>query len=630
MAMRVAVLLCASAIAFGQSPPESRAPYSATVAQHGTSVTVSVGHVDPSKTASDPLREFENVVVQVRIADIASSSPLAGSSPAVWIDRTADGEHTTPEQCVGKVKRFAEGSTFSHTELDLTSYSVVMMNSDATLTVVDPRFGYGDTRLLAMVSLEGPGEDWALTEDGARLFVSVPSAHAVVAVDTAAWRVMSSAASIPQASRVGLQPDEGYLWVAYGGDEEDSGVVAVNPRDMRTAARIRTGRGYHHMAFSADSAFAFVTNSRDGTVSVIDVRRLAKAGDVQVGAGPTWIAYSDLARAAYVANEGDGKIIAIDAAERTVRAIVQAAPGLGQIRFAPGGRFALIVNPSNDMIYVVDATSNRLVQQGKLDKGPNQIAFTNAQAHIRHRGSDAVLMIALANLGRTGAEMSVADFSGGRHPPGDMSRPTPADGIVQASGENGVLVANPGDRSVYFYMEGNAAPMGNVSNAGHEPRAVLSVDRSLRERSPGVYETTAKLPAAGSYDLALFLDRPRLVSCFDLSVAPDPALTRATQPKLKIEPRAVRSAATGEPAHLAFRLTFVDTGQPVIGAKDVIILMVGAMWQRREVASHSGDGVYSVDFVVPRPGLYTVLLSVPSRGLNYVQSATVEVKGQPH
>ncbi|MBV8706695.1 MAG: YncE family protein [Acidobacteriaceae bacterium] len=606
-----------------------RAPYSQTAVQNGTSISVNIGHADPAKTASDPLTEFEHVVVRVSFKDVASGSPLPGGSPAAWIDRRITGEQTTLDQCVGKVKRFAEGSTFSHSEVDLTSYFVVIMNSDPTLTVVDPRFGYGDTRLLAMVSLHGPGEDWILTEDGKRLFVSVPAANEVVAVDTAAWKVISSAGSIPRAARVALQPDEAYLWAAYNGDE-NSGVAVLNARDMNVVARIRTGRGYHHMAFSADSSLAFVTNPSDGTVSVIDVRKLVKLTDVPVGVKPTWIAYSDLAKAAYVANEGDGKIVAIDTAQHKIRATMSATPGLGQIRFAPGGRFALAVNPNDDKIYVVDAASNQIVQQGKLDKGPDQIAFTNKTAHIRHRGSDVVLMIALASLGTGNTEISAADFPGGRYPPGEMSLPTPADGIVQASGENGVLVANPGDKSVYFYMEGSAAPMGNLSNYGREPRAVLSVDRNLRERSPGVYETTATLPAAGSYDFALFLDRPRTVSCFNFPIASDPSLIRAKPPKLKIEPRITASTVAGEPTDLAFRLTFADTGKPDTEAKDVVILMVGPTWQRRSVASHRGDGIYSVDFKVPAPGIYNVLLSSQSRGLTYLPYATVTVKSRPN
>jgi YVTN family beta-propeller protein len=587
-----------------------------------------MNHVDSSKSASEPLREFENVAIQLRISDAATQSPLSGTSPAAWIDRRMGGQ-PTPEQCAGKVKRLAEGSTFSHTDLDLTSYFVVMMNADPSLTVVDPRFGYGDTRLLAMIGLPGPGEDWMLSQDRKHLFVSVPSANEVVSIDTAAWKVTSSA-RVTRAARIALQPDGAHLWVSYGANDDDSGVYVLNPRDMKILARIKTGRGYHHIAFTANSSLAFVTNPRDGTVSVIDIPKLSRVADVPTGEKPNWIAYSDLAKAAYVANEGDGKIVAIDAVTHTKRAIINGSPGLGQIRFAPGGRFALAVNPTDNMIYVIDAATNRLIKRGRVESGPDQIAFTNKEAHIRQRGSDAVLMIALSSLATPETEISVADFSGGRRPPGEMSLHTPADGVVQASGENGVLVANPGDKSVYFYMEGNAAPMGNFSNYGHEPRAVLSVDRSLQERSPGVYETTAKLPAAGSYDFAMFLDRPRVVSCFDLSVVPDPNVARMKPPKLKIEPRGASSAILGQAAHIAFRVTFAESGKPDIAAKDILVLMAGPMWQDRQIASHTGDGLYSVDFKVPVPGTYRVLLSSPSQGLAFAQYATVEVTPRPN
>lgn len=619
LALATLIAVCSNASA--------QAPYSRTALQNGTNVAVSIRPVDPKKTE---LRERDTVVVQVRFTDAATNSPLAGGSPAAWIDRRSGAQPITQAQCVGKVKRFAEGSTFSRTEMDLTSYFVVTMNSDPTLTVVDPRFGYGDTRLLAMVTLNGPGEDWALTADGKRLFVSVPASNEVVAVDATSWRIAEAAGSIPRAARVALQPDEAYLWVAYGGDDEDSGVVVLTARDLKAAARIRTGRGYHHLAFTQDSAFAFVSNPGDGTVTVIDVRKLAVAANVKVGARPLWLAYSDLAKAVYVANEGDGKIVAIDAVDHTVRATMEATPGLGQIRFAPGGRFALAVNPTDDLIYVVDASSNRIVQKGRLDKGPNQIAFTNKTAHIRHRGSDAVLMIVLATLGGPGTEISVADFSGGRRPSGEMARPTPADGIVQASGENGVLVANPGDKAVYLYMEGAAAPMGNLSNYGREPRAVLSIDRNLRESSPGVFETTTTLPAAGLYDLAVFLDRPRTVSCFALQVAADPALTRAQPPRLKVEHRVAASVGVGDPALLEFRLTLADTGEPVTDARDVVILVAGSTWQARELATHRADGVYSASFKIPAAGVYNVFLSSSSRGLAHQRYATVTVVGRPN
>ena len=133
------------------------------------------------------------------------------------------------------------------------------------------------------------------------------------------------------------------------------------------------------------------------------------------------------------------------------------------------------------------------------------------------------------------------------------------------------------------------------------------------------------MPAAGSYDFAIFLDQPRIVTCFDLPIASDPSSARVVPPKLRIEPRVAPSAGAGEPTHLAFRLTFAETDKPNTEVKDVLILMQGPLWQRRDVASHLGDGVYAVDFAVPTPGVYTVLLSSPSQSLNYLPYATVTI-----
>ena len=78
--------------------------------------------------------------------------------------------------------------------------------------------------------------------------------------------------------------------------------------------------------------------------------------------------------------------------------------------------------------------------------------------------------------------------------------------------------------------------------------------------------------------------------------------------------------------HLSFRLTFAANGKPDTAAKDVTILVVApGLWQRREVAQHTSDGVYSVDFVIPTPGLYTVFLASAFGGLPYAQYATIEI-----
>jgi len=363
----------------------------------------------------------------------------------------------------------------------------------------------------------------------------------------------------------------------------------------------------------------------------VDVRQLVKTKDVAIGGSPLWIAWSVLAQAAYVSSEADGAVVAIGGVGHTAMARMMAEPGLGQIRFAPGGRFALAVNPRNDRVYVVDASLNRIVQTGKLDKGPDQIAFSSKVAYVRHQASDAILMIPLESLGTENKPVSVADFPGGQHPAGRMSAPSPADSVVRASGEDGVLVANPGDHAVYYYMEGMAAPSGTFSTYDQEPRAVMVIERNLRERSPGTYETVIKLAAAGAYDLALLLDKPEFVQCFDFSVIEDPTRTAIRRPKLKIErltpPESSISHEAGNHIVLRFRLTDPSGSQPRTDIADVTALVFApGVWQRRQIAQHVGDGVYTVDFQPPRGGQYNVYLAVPSVGMDFVQYGAVTVQ----
>src|SRR3954454_20938179 len=104
------------------------------------------------------------------------------------------------------------------------------------------------------------------------------------------------------------------------------------------------------------------------------------------------------------------------------------------------------------------------------------------------------MMIPLKSVGEAGKawavptarkRLRVVDCPGDRHPPARLPRPTPAAGIVQAPGENAVLVANPEDQIIYYYKEGMAAPLGHFQNYGKQPLAALVVNRSLRETRPG-------------------------------------------------------------------------------------------------------------------------------------------------
>jgi hypothetical protein len=272
-------------------------------------------------------------------------------------------------------------------------------------------------------------------------------------------------------------------------------------------------------------------------------------------------------------------------------------------------------------VYILDAVSNRIVQTAVVESQPDQVAFSDELAYIRHRGSDTVLMIPLGSVGDPGKPVQVVDFPGGQHPPGRLPRPTPAAGIVQAPGESAMLVANPEDQIIYYYREGMAAPMGHFQNYGKQPLAALVVDRSLHEVRPGVYQTTVTMAEAGEYDLALFVDSPKLVQCFPVKVAVDPTLAAARKPSLGVEPLTRGDGegkiGVGEDFAVRFRLTDPESGKPRTGLEDVRMLtfLSPGLWQQRQVAREVGAGVYEIHFKPPQAGIYFVFVEVASAGL---------------
>lgn len=614
----------------GASPPvAAKGPeLNQRVVHEGLAVDFELERLDPSPDG--PPRPGDDAVIRFRVQDTAGQAPISGLYPAAWLDLRPPGDATS---CQRKVQVLLEGSIFSGAELDLNVYYVLTLNDDATISVVDPLFGFGGSRLLTMVSLASPGHDWALDEISGQLYVSQPEAGEVAVIDTRDWRVVEQIAVPGRPTRVALQHDGRFLWVASDAeadtDEGGARLTAISLADRRLSASLPIGAGPHDLELDATDRFVVVTQhspgpnsagtspNSGGTVSIFDARRQRELARLPTGPEPSSITCSEHAGVCYITHRGDGTIVAVDLDEARIVATMTAEPGLGQIRFAPGGRLAFAVNPEHDTVHIIDSSRHRIVQTGDVFDGPDQVHFSSELAYVRHRGSEVVLMIPLDEAGKEGEPVPVVDFPGGQYPPGDTDQPTPAAGIVQAPGANAVLVANPRDRSIYYYKEGMAAPMGTFSTYGREPRAVLVVDRSLQERgTPGVYETTVKLRRPGVYDVVFFLDAPRLIHCFEMAVAGDAGeeLRRVLGP-VDVRPLFTeRVVPVGRAVELDFKILDPENGQPLTGLQDlqIMVYLAPGIWHRRDVAEEVAEGVYRVRPVLPRTGVYYLHVEIPS------------------
>lgn len=587
---------------------EIAAPSPSRFVRDGVAVDFSLLAADASPSAA-PLAGAP-ARIRFTLTDPATGRPLPRLHPAAWLSRRATGSsEIRPRTAREKVQELLGGSIFSKAELDLNSFQVLALNDDATITVVDPLFGFGGTKLLAMIPLPGVGEDWALTPDGARLLVTVPAAGRVAVIDAATWKITALLDPGASPRRIAVQPDAHYAWVAC-----DDVVAVLSADGSAVVARLSTGSGPHEIAFSADSRWAFVVTPGAQTLSVIDVRTLKIAKEVALGFAPASAAYSHLAEAVYLTDGVGGEIAVFDAVKHEIVARIAAEPGVGQVKFAPGERFGLVADPARDLVLVFDAATNRIVQRARVERAPEQFAFSSDMVFVLRRGSSSVGMIPLKEIGREGQAVPVAEFAGGEAAFGP--RASLGDRIVAAPGEAAVVVANAADKAIYYYMEGMAAPMGNFGNYDRQPRAVLVVDRSLREVAPGVYETAAELPAAGEYDAVFFLDAPRIAHCFDAPIRSNPALASVRSRALAhLEPLARSTLFAHAPARVSFRL--VPDAATAAAPADLVLLAVRApgTWHLRQSVPVAADGTLAFDFTPPGAGIYNFYAESPSLGL---------------
>ncbi|CAM2066036.1 YncE family protein [Sulfidibacter corallicola] len=609
----------AAAKASGTSRRASAA-FERTFREQGIDVTLRMMRLTGSGDAGH-LIAGDRVRVQLHLRD-AGGQPIRNANPAAWLDKLGPGEPRSAETCRKKVELFLAGSLLAAPTFDLNQFHVITLNADGTLSVLDPRFSFGGSRLLALVELGGIGGDWVLSSDTRTLLVTLPAERELVDVDTATWTVRRRYRLRGKPRQVAIAPDRTSIWVVEAGEQGQAGGVSViRPVGGAVVGRVPCGPGATRIAFGLDRPVAFVIDAEGGTLTLIDRTDLEVLKRLEIGAGPVALAVSSLAGSALVVHR-TGKLTAVDEKNPDAAFTLQDQPGLMEVRFTPDGRFALILNTEKDEMLVFDSVSRRIVQRCDVLREPDQIAFSDTLAYVRHRGSDHLLAFPLGQIGAEGATPQAVDVPAGDHPVGRMAFPTPAPGMVQAVGAQAMMIANPGDDAVYFYKEGMAAPMGQVPNYGRRPRAVIALDRSLTERrEAGVYESDLTLAEAGRYDFVLFVDSIPSARCFAVIVAPEPKPASATGPVPVIvsmrQPE--RRVLAGQPAAIEFRVTDAGQGRPNDQVPDlqVLVQLVPGIWHRRFPARPLGEGKYRIEVELPKAGIYTLHPASRALGLRF-------------
>jgi YVTN family beta-propeller protein len=361
---------------------------------------------------------------------------------------------------------------------------------------------------------------------------------------------------------------------------------------------------------------------------VIDIQTLKKVKDLKTGPLPISLAFSPLSQALYVADGKEGVITVVDSQRHEVVARIKAKPGLGPQRVTPDGRWLLIVNNTEDGVHVVDASTNQLARTIPVGAQPYQLTLTREFAYVRSLGTERVTMISVRDI-QKGKDPLIGGFAAGSKPPKAAGEISIASAIAPTAEEHSVLVVNPNDGNLDYYMEGMNTPMGTFRNYGHIPAAVEVADRSLKEIEPGVFTAKVRIPAAGVYDVSFFLTSPSIVHCFQMTARADPSIQQKLAP-LEVEYLIKdRRVQVGETLPLRFKLVDPKTGGPIAGLKDVRVMYYLAPGKlRNEVpVQEVAEGVYEASLSIPESGAYYVYVSAPSMKVNYADLTYLTLQG---
>src|ERR1044072_1572758 len=203
------LLLYNAAAGFAQQPAQQQ-----KLVEQGIAVEFTLD--PPANNAK--VKAGEDANIKFKITDTATGAPVKGLNLSAWISlRAREEKLSDAEQGHEKIRSYLTGSMRARPDVDLNSYYLLALNKTPDISVIDPLLGFGGSKLLTLVMLKSPGQDWVLTNDREKLFVTLPLVNQVAVIDTRSWKVASYIDTGVKPVTITQQQDQKYIWV--GNDE---------------------------------------------------------------------------------------------------------------------------------------------------------------------------------------------------------------------------------------------------------------------------------------------------------------------------------------------------------------------------------------------------------------------------
>jgi DNA-binding beta-propeller fold protein YncE len=256
-------------------------------------------------------------------------------------------------------------------------------------------------RPVADVPLSGTSSRFdyqSLDQAASRLYVSHLADGAVVVVDVARRRLVTTIGGVPGVHGVLVVPRLHRVFAAATDAHE---LVTIREQTGDMTRRTRAGRYPDGIAFDAERSELFVSDESGGVEVVIDARTGRRVGSVPLGGGAGNVQYDPASRRILVDIQTRDELGIIDPRRRRVVARYPLA-GCDHdhgLHLDPARRLAFIACDGNARLLVFDLRRMRVIGRAPVGAGPDVLDF-DPVLHRLYVAAESGVVTVFAERGR--------------------------------------------------------------------------------------------------------------------------------------------------------------------------------------------------------------------------------------
>ncbi|HSS98011.1 MAG TPA: beta-propeller fold lactonase family protein, partial [Terriglobales bacterium] len=232
-------------------------------------------------------------------------------------------------------------------------------------------FDVQQRKLVRLIQSGSDPENFDLSKDGSKIYVSNEDDSKVSVVDVAQGKVTQSFPIGEEPEGVKVSPDGKFVYVT----SENTGTISV--LDTTSSKLIKTFKVGHRprsVAFMPDGSHAYVNAENDGGILVIDAVKHEALQTISLGQPgvikPMSVLLSADAKKLYVSTGRGHKVFVIDTATNQVTGSFEVGERPWGIALSPDGKTLYTANgPTND-VSVVDLAAQTVTKKIKASGGP--------------------------------------------------------------------------------------------------------------------------------------------------------------------------------------------------------------------------------------------------------------------